>query len=331
MRHVVLAVAALASSPALAVDVLVIHGTTNSPMYHQEVQAYLVASGLFTAVDVWAGDVSIPTPADLVQYDAVLLMPDSGWADPNIMGDRLAAYVDNSGGVVETVFSPTQHTRGRFSRSGYSPILYTNAYGNPNALGAVQPGSPLLNGVGSFTDPRYHDDSARVAPGADRIAAYANGSALEAAWVPSGAGSVVSLNMYPPSNVHGPDFWDVNTDGARLVANALLGAANGGFSATFNTQAAGACPGPAQVWAHNATAGGPLAIVSGTAGASTIPAGRCAGTRLPIANPRVRAQGVADAVGVFSLFIPSVQAGACGARFVAVDLTTCAVAAATLP
>ena len=52
---------------------------------------------------------------------------------------------------------------------------------------------------------------------------------------------------------------------------------------------------------------------------------------LPIANPRLRVQGVADAVGTFALPIRQLPQGVCGGRYVAIDLTTCAVATATLP
>jgi hypothetical protein len=331
MRHLILAAAALASTPALAVDVLIIHGTTNNATYHQDVQAYLVGSGLFGAVDLWSGDVSTPTLGNLAQYDAVLLMSDTPWVDATLMGDRLAGYVDNGGGVVDSIFSYTQHTAGLFRDRAYSPITAYSAYGTALTLGVIAAGSPLMSGVSTFADFTFHDDDAQVTPGATSIAAYSNGAALEAAWVPSGAGTVVALNFYPPSSRLRADFWDFNTDGERIVANALLGAASGGLPATFNTQASGSCPGAASLTVHNATANGNVVVVSGTAGASTIPAGVCAGTALPIANPRVRAQGVANSVGAYGLPIPALGRAACGARYVVVDMTTCAVAGSTLP
>jgi hypothetical protein len=91
------------------------------------------------------------------------------------------------------------------------------------SLVPVDPSHPLLAGVDDFSggSSSYHAEAARPAPSASLVAEWSDGDALVAVHVPSGAGSVVALNFYPPSSDARADFWDASTDGAALLANAL--------------------------------------------------------------------------------------------------------------
>ena len=62
------------------------------------------------------------------------------------------------------------------------------------------------------------DGAATAKPGA-HVGGYdtVHGAPLMAAWVPSRAGRVVTLNMYPPSGALRADFWDPASDGITTV------------------------------------------------------------------------------------------------------------------
>ena len=90
---------------------------------------------------------------------------------------------------------------------------------------------------------------------------------------------------------------------------------------------AGACPGPVSVTASGFTPNGQVALVRGAGpGLTVAPPGVCGGTQLGLASPSVVAVGAADAAGGRT-WTTNLGAAACATELVAVDLTTCAVAA----
>lgn len=86
----------------------------------------------------------------------------------------------------------------------------------------------------------------------------------------------------------------------------------------------GACPGPVTLSVGGVTANAGVVLLHGSAGATTKPAGLCAGTTVALAQPRVAAMLTADAAGAASLTV-NLPAGACGRTLQAVDAATCAV------
>ena len=175
-----------------------------------DVQSKLQGTGLFSSVTTWDGSATTPSLADLSAYDAVMVSSDSaGFADVTALGDALADYVDAGGRVVATTFT----TGTQMDSDG------------PFQLVKDQPSSPLLAGVASFDGGAnsYRSDIA-VAAGASLVAHWndSGSTPLEVTKVaPSGA-VVVGLNMFPPSSDASPGNWVASTDGARLMANALL-------------------------------------------------------------------------------------------------------------
>jgi serine/threonine protein kinase len=198
------------------------------PTWIADIKNKLEGSGLFSTVDTFFADTDpTPTSNSLKQYQTVLVSSDSYFHDPAALGDVLAEYVDQGGGVVVSVFSFNLSAgsigiSGRLVSGGYLPFTQ-NDQNQGKLLTMVKDLSshPILNGVNSFTGgiSSYHD-----------MVSLANGSTLLAHWdngVPLVAikqlasGRIVGLNFYPVSSDAGDDFWDASTDGARLLGNAL--------------------------------------------------------------------------------------------------------------
>ena len=90
-----------------------------------------------------------------------------------------------------------------------------------------------------------------------------------------------------------------------------------------NLNLSGVCPGSVTVTVDGLTAGGNVAIVSGTApGVTTIPNGVCAGVELDVDGGSLLAVVTADGSGVFDV-TRDINAGLCGLFIQAVDLSTC--------
>ena len=84
----------------------------------------------------------------------------------------------------------------------------------------------------------------------------------------------------------------------------------------------GACPGVISLNLSGATPFGGVAVAFGSAGAFTIPGGRCAGITLDISNPTVALITFADSSGMVNLN-PTLPAGLCGLTVQFVDLSSC--------
>ena len=198
-----------------------------------DLQTKLMATGLFDSVD--AKDFSqSPSLSTFQQVDVVILYSrsTSGY-DGDAIGDAAADYVDAGGGiVVSPYFSSTDYLGGRFMDGSYTPFV-------PHTGGGVGHAYPWL--VADVADHPILDGVTSVNGGASsyvlqNVQLSGDGSAV-AHWdmdsftVPAvgtrevGPGRVVLVNLYPASSDVHPNFWDADTDGARLFANAALWAA----------------------------------------------------------------------------------------------------------
>jgi hypothetical protein len=317
----------LASTPAFATDVLLIHAVP-IPGYATDVVSKISATGRFSVVDSWNGAASTPTLPDLLSYDAVMIMPDSYFADGAALGTVLAQYVDVGGGVVDSVFSVnwgSLYVSNAWFTDGYRPFEGNTQSNITGSLVPVTP-HPLLSGVSNFSFEAfgYYGNDAVMRPGALLVANWTDGVPLLAAWQPTGAGVVVGLNAYMPStDIAGFGWNPAVSDGGTLMANALEFAATGTIGLTAYTT--GTCPGPTTIGVANATPGGSVAFVTGTpGGAFVVPSGPCAGTVLPLGAPALRTTRTANGSGAITL--PAVLAAPfCGVSWVAVDLSACTV------
>lgn len=202
---------------------------------YADVQAKLVSTGFFSQVDLISLRTATPTLSLLKQYNAVFIYTDSSaYTNPAEWGNALADYVDAGGGVVMAgfVFVPPDGSMGidgRIRTDGYLPFTQdpqSSGY-NLTLVGDV-PADPLLNGVNSFDGgTRSFHCTVSLTSGATLIAHWSNDYPLIATKQGT-AGRVAGLNFFPISSDVREDLWASSTDGAHMMANALVWVASTG-------------------------------------------------------------------------------------------------------
>lgn len=208
-------------------DVLVVHAVP-SATYATDVLTKLAATGLFDAVAGYDASGSTPTTNLFRSYDAVLVMRGSAFDDPIALGNNLAAYSDEGGGVVVTMMSTAFHTiEGAWVAADYHAILPVadDTIGDgPVGWVIDAPGDPLLTGVSLFgggTD-SWRPNTFSVTSGSTLVASWATGEPLIARRTTTANGRVVDLGFYPPTSDVNVSFVSSSGDSMRMVANALL-------------------------------------------------------------------------------------------------------------
>jgi hypothetical protein len=212
-----------------AKPIIAVYGAPATTTWNNDVTNKLFGTGLFSRVDGYIIEGSaVPTLAQLQQYDCVMAYSDVAFTDPAGMGNVLADYVDSGGGVVLADFDFSTnfsgYIQGRIVSGGYSPItLGTGTSSIYNYLVADQPLDPILSGVNSFNGGTacFHTSGITITSGARLIAHWSDGQPLVATKQIT-SGRVVALNFFPPSSDARTDFWDATSDGARLMANAMI-------------------------------------------------------------------------------------------------------------
>ncbi len=216
-----------ASAQLPDVAIVAAAATSSTAGQFTDPQAKLMSTGQFNSVSIMNAATSTPTLAQLQAFDAVMTWSNVNYQDATALGNVLADYVDGGGGVVVAVFANATATTarvpgGRWQTGGYEII---DAPG-PSASGAATlgnvlvPGHPIMQGVNTFSGgtSSFRPSTNLVTPGSTRIAEWSDGRTLVAV----GASPLrVDLGFYPPSNAVSSTWWDQNTDGARLMANAL--------------------------------------------------------------------------------------------------------------
>ncbi|MFO0859882.1 MAG: hypothetical protein U0570_04935 [Phycisphaerales bacterium] len=209
-----------------------LHNNDNSlfPSFVPDIVGKLTSSQLFESVDEISALASVPSLAQLNQYDAVLVCPVSNWADRATLGTNLAAYVDAGGGVVLSVFAFGRTSAGQDGlllgggwTSAYQCIPNsTMVFGTNATLGTVAvPSHPIMIGVDSFDgfQRSWRPGTNSVSPGATLVASWSDGKPLVAVGPKANR---VDLGFYARSS--DGDFnggYLSSTDGLKLMANAL--------------------------------------------------------------------------------------------------------------
>ena len=224
----VISIVAISYSQASAGPVVAVLGNpSGGAAWNTDIQSKLMATGLFSAVDVF--DLSSPTQPSLAQlqaYHSVLVYSGSLLPNSLALGNTLADYVDGGGGVVLAAFAnvQTNELNGRFATSDYWGIEPgTQTQFVRLHLGTIHnPSSPLLAGVTSFDggSSSFHGLGS-VQVSSTVVADWSNGSPLVVTRT-IGSSRRVDLNFYPVSSDQRSDLWLSNTDGARLMANSLI-------------------------------------------------------------------------------------------------------------
>ena len=312
-----------------------VYGSPNTPAWNTDVQNKIVGTGLIPQVDAFlvSGAYPVPAAADLRSYAAVLVYSDADFNDITNLGNALADYVDQGGGVALATFafwnSSGLSIQGRLATGGYLPFTTgSQASGTDLTLTKDLPLHPLLDGVASFDGggESYHNSPITSAPGATLVAHWSNGQPLVGA-KDIAPGRCAGLNFYPPSSDARSGFWVASTDGGRLMADALLwsgripptilvapadqvGALGG--TATFTVSAQGTSPLSYQ-WRLNGTnlpsaTNSTLSFVVGgnSAGSYSVVVSNLYGATTSLSatlNPQLRFLTPAPSGGAFSLFL----------------------------
>ncbi len=191
----------------------------------------IIGAGLLPKVDLIPVSNSgnpVPTLAQLRAYQSVMVFSDYNFNDPVAMGNVLADYIDQGGGVALQTFvfanGAGYGIQGRLSTGGYLPFT-TASVASPGNLTLVKdlPLHPLLDAVNSLNGgtSSFHNNSISLAAGATLVAHWSNSQPLVGAKdIPPGRSA--GLNFFPPSSDVRNDLWVSSTDGARLMANALI-------------------------------------------------------------------------------------------------------------
>jgi len=234
---------------AYAQDVAVL-GSTEGQFTLATVKEQLDCTGEFFRVE--AVDVRSTTPslAELLEFHGVLVYTDVPPDDPAALGDLLADYVANGGGVTLAAgtLDPAFGPAGRFVSDGWIPAdpAPLDSRGPGGSL-VAEPGAAWLPGVDGHptVNGLNYIDPGTVAPRHSVVTAPADRE-ITARWddgVPAvvlrdstmtGEGKVALVNVWPvpeasfpgswPAEVPAP--WDpqtvLDTDMDRLLANAIL-------------------------------------------------------------------------------------------------------------
>ncbi len=155
------------------------------------------------------------------------------YGDPSALGDALAAFVDDNRGVVSSpvTFDPSggQLAGAWAVAPSYKPFVDAPLGGGANmTLTPVVP-HIVLSGIASFNggSSSYHATPVMLDAATVSVANWTeDAQPLLAYGRKASGGRVVGLNMFPPSSDVLGESWDARTDGARLIANSLMFAAN---------------------------------------------------------------------------------------------------------
>src|SRR6266851_1085054 len=118
------------------IDIAVLHAE-GDPTWPADVQSKLQNFADFGVIDIISVLASTPTLDQLLQYRAVLVSTDNPPQNPVLLGDVLADYVDNLGGVVlvHASMSDPWALSGPISNTGVRP----NRFLPVSASGSGQP------------------------------------------------------------------------------------------------------------------------------------------------------------------------------------------------
>ena len=210
-------------------SILVIFWSSNA-LYGANMQTMLRATGAFSTIDIFDASRGTPTASQLANYDAVLIFGAELLSDSATLGDRLAAYHDQGGGVVVsglancgTTTSPGRSVQGAWGNpaNSYALLNYTSAVwtNTADSLGDLtEPSSPLLTGVASFTASPWGDRTVgSVINNGVVVAKWRSGTPFVVRGV-RGSRTLVEITFYA---AYVPGGWGWTGDGMVLLRNAL--------------------------------------------------------------------------------------------------------------
>lgn len=207
-------------------------GVADERLY--DVQSKLKLGGLMN-VETFNVRTRTPSPDYLQSFNALLFFSYHGFDQPTL-GNMLASYVESGGGIVFCAYGNCgrgNKLEGRWAEKKYDPLTLGSTVRTPYlAMGKVHDAThPVMEGVSEFEggEQSSHGDGAAHTD-AKIIAEWSNGRPFAVELNNSHNGTVVGLNMYPPSSDSTSGGWNAKTCGARLMANSLYYVARGSLS-----------------------------------------------------------------------------------------------------
>lgn len=151
------------------------------------------------------------------------------------MGDTLAAYIDQGGGVVLSLFSYSSSCiRGKFYDHNYfaiQPSGWRICTNYPLKIGSLFfPFHPIMYDVNKINlNLNSYYATGILAPGAVKMAEWSNREILAATKIIDGHRRV-DLGFYPACSEVDSTNWDASTDAIQLIANSLIWVSQNGKS-----------------------------------------------------------------------------------------------------
>jgi hypothetical protein len=163
----------------------------------------------------------------LQYYEAALVYSDAAFSNPTNLGNALASYISEGGGVVMATFGFSTGSfgiGGNILTAGDLPFSLGST-AEPGNLTMVEdvPSHVIFTGVTSFNGgtSSYQNSPIAITNGGTQLAHWSNVQPLVGI-KDIEPGRTVGLNFYPPSSDARSDFWVSSTSGGLLMANSLL-------------------------------------------------------------------------------------------------------------
>jgi hypothetical protein len=213
MKKSLLVLVVVAAAFAGRYDLLIAHCDAGST---SGVEDNIGGDPFYDSVDFVDCQYYTPTVAEMEEYGCVFTWSNYTYQNATQMGNNLADYMDNGGGVLSCSFAHwnLDHYGGLSGRyandENYCPLTRGGHDFSSTSLGNYDP-HHIMDGVESISDIYYWEDVSTEAP-ATWIADLANGTDFVAINV---ARNAVGINFYPGDYAH----W--TGDGWTLLNNAI--------------------------------------------------------------------------------------------------------------
>jgi hypothetical protein len=206
----------LVQGAAHARSVLLVH--SDIPSFATGAQSKLLATGLFTNVDLFDMSSVTPTLSALTPYDAVLAWTNFPAGNGAALGDVLADYVDSGHGLVLATYgySGGFAIGGRITTPGYAPLRNVGVTGDVSgSLNVLAPADPIFAGVNTGSLTYFHNINF-AHPGLDAGATLLadDGSGINMI-ARNANGSILGNNLFPG------DITGNNAELYKLIGNEL--------------------------------------------------------------------------------------------------------------
>ena len=230
--------AASSSAYAKGIDVCTVYACTDVNVI-SDVKKKLDDTKLFNSVTNIDAGASAPSAATLAACDAVLVYADlsrGGFSYPNDIGNALATYADQGGGVVLVNPYYAGNSYSNVYSASWDKYILTElggmTYLSTSSLGTADMAHPIMRGVskivgnGSRCYQRSGASGSAIRSVGKVVAAWSDGNAMAVVGTPNGKRRI-DLNLYAVSSDAGSSgCYDPTSDANKLIANSLLYVAN---------------------------------------------------------------------------------------------------------